>query len=95
MINRIIRGILIVFGAVSGAALYAYIVDEMYIIDVAGNFSSYVIGIIISSLISGVALFILSPWLINQGKEIANRIEKELSKVPTVDIVLGSAGLIV
>ena len=95
MINKIIRGILTVFGAVSGAALYAYVVDEMYIIDITGNLRNYVIGIIISSLISGIALFILSPWLINQGREIANRIEKELSKVPTVDIVLGSVGLIV
>ena len=95
MINKIIRGILTVFGAVSGAALYMYIINEMGIISITGDPKNYVIGIIISSLTSGIMLFIISPWLINQGREIANKIEKELFKVPTVDIVLGSVGLII
>ena len=95
MINKIIRGILTILGAVSGAALYMYIIDEMYITNITGDPRNYVIGIIISSLISGIMLFILSPWLLNQGREVANRIETELSKVPTVDIILGSAGLII
>ena len=50
----------------------------MYIIGIGGGVRSYAIGIIISSVISGFMLFILSPWLIDQGREIANRIEKEL-----------------
>ena len=95
MINKIIRGILTVFGAVSGAALYMYVVKEMDIISIAGDPRNYVIGIIISSLTSGVMLFILSPWLINQSREAVNKIEKELSKVPTIDIILGSVGLII
>ncbi len=95
MINKIIRGILTTFGAISGAALYMYIIDEMYITNITGDPRNYVIGIIISSLISGFMLFIFSPWLINQSREVANRIEMELSKVPTVDIVLGSVGLII
>ncbi len=95
MINKIIRGILTIFGALSGVALYMYIVDAMDLVVVTGGIRGYIIGIVISSLISGIMLFILSPWLINQGREIANRIERELSKVPTVDIVLGSVGLIV
>jgi uncharacterized protein YacL len=95
VINKIIRGILTVFGAVSGAALYMYVVKEMDIISIAGDPRNYVIGIIISSLTSGVMLFILSPWLINQSREAVNKIEKELSKVPTIDIILGSVGLII
>ena len=95
MINKIIRGILTVFGAVSGAALYMYVVKEMDIISITGDLRNYVIGIIISSLTSGVMLFILSPWLINQGREAVNKIERELSEVPTIDIILGSVGLIV
>ncbi|MCK9268542.1 MAG: PIN/TRAM domain-containing protein [Alkaliphilus sp.] len=95
MINKIVRGILTTFGAVSGAALYMYIIDEMYITNITGDPRNYVIGIIISSLISGIMLFILSPWLINQSREAVNRIEMELSKVPTVDIILGSVGLII
>lgn len=95
MINRFIRGILTIFGAVSGVALYMYIVNAMALVNITSDVKSYVIGIIISSLTSGAMLFIVSPWLINQGRDIANKIERELSKIPTVDIVLGSVGLII
>ncbi len=95
MINKIVRGILTVLGAVSGFGFYIYIVDETNIINITNNFKGYIIGSIASAIISGVILFILSPWLINKGTEVANRTERELSKVPTVDIVLGSVGLIV
>lgn len=93
MINKIIRGILTVLGAVSGLALYVYIVSTMAMVNITSDIKTYVIGIIISSLSSGIMLFILSPWLIRQGRNTANWIERELSKVPTVDIILGSVGL--
>lgn len=95
MLNKIIRGILIVSGALSGAALYMYVVGEIDIINITGDPRNYVIGIIISSLISGAMLFILSPWLINRGREVVNRIERELFKIPTMEILLGSVGLII
>lgn len=94
MVNKLIRGILTILGAVSGVALYIYIVNEMAIINIADNFQSNIIGFILSSIVGGAILFILSPWLIRQGREVANKVERELSKVPTVDIVLGSIGLI-
>jgi len=95
MINKIIRGILTVLGAVSGLALYMYIVNVMAMVNITSDVRSYIIGIIISSLTSGSMMFILSPWLIRQGRNTANWIERELSKIPTVDIVLGSVGLII
>lgn len=95
MINKIIRGILTALGAVAGMALYIYIVNVMAMANIKSDLKTYIIGIIISSLTSGAMLFILSPWLIRQGRNIANWIEKELSKVPTVDILLGSVGLII
>ncbi|ABW18023.1 PIN/TRAM domain-containing protein [Alkaliphilus oremlandii] len=95
MINKIIRGILTALGAVAGMALYIYIVNVMAMVNIKSDLKTYIIGIIISSLTSGAMLFILSPWLIRQGRNIANWIEKELSKVPTVDILLGSVGLII
>jgi len=95
MINKIIRGILTVLGAVSGLALYMYIVKVMAMVNITNDAKSNIIGIIISSLTSGSMLFILSPWLIKQGRNTANWIERELAKVPTVDVVLGSVGLII
>lgn len=94
MINRIIRGILAALGALFGLALFIY-VDSMVLDSVNNNFMMYIVGIIISSILGGVFLFLLTPWLINRGRGITNWIERELAKIPTVNIILGSAGLIV
>lgn len=95
MINKVIRGILTLLGAVSGFAIYIYIVDVMALVNITSDARTYLIGIIISSVLSGIGLFLLSPWLINQGRNVANWIDKELSKIPTVDIALGSIGLVI
>ncbi len=95
MINKIIRGILTILGGVTGLALYVYVANAMALVNIANDLKSYIIGIIIASLTSGSMLFILSPWLINQGRNTANWIERELAKVPTVDVVSGSIGLII
>lgn len=95
MINKIIRGILTVLGALSGLAIFVYVVNVMALVGVTQDLKSYIIGIIISSVVSGAMLFILSPWLVNQGRNTANWIEKELSKIPALDVVIGSVGLIV
>lgn len=95
MINKILRGVLTLLGAVSGFAVYMYVVNAMALVNITRDARTYLIGLIISSILSGVALFLLSPWLMNQGRNVANWIEKELSKVPTIDIILGSIGLVI
>jgi uncharacterized protein YacL len=43
----------------------------------------------------GFIFSLISPWLIEEGKNIANFVEKELSKVPPIEILIGSIGLII
>ncbi|KAB3533598.1 PIN/TRAM domain-containing protein [Alkaliphilus pronyensis] len=95
MINRIIRGILAVLGALFGLAMFEYITNVFVLEAIRNNLITYVSGIIISSLLSGGLLFILAPWFINKGRNLANWINKELANVPTLNLVLGSVGLIV
>lgn len=94
MLNKIVRGILTVLGALSGLLIYIYVTNNTLIVT-KENFVIYVIGIILSSFISGGFLFIVAPGLINKGRNIANWIESELANVPITNIVLGSVGLII
>lgn len=93
MINKIVRGVLAVLGALSGGIAYVYILNNVF--ERPEDGLTYVAGIIISSLMSGLLFFIIAPWLIKKGKDIANWIENELANVPIANVILGSVGLIV
>lgn len=93
MINKIVRGVLAALGATSGGLLYIYVMGNIF--SRPESALTYIIGIIISSLISGLLLFFIAPLLIKKGKDIANWIESELANVPIANMILGSIGLIV
>lgn len=93
MINKIIRVVLGILGALLGVALFVYATNIFALEGLKDNFATYVIGIIISSFLIGLAFFMLAPWLINKGRGLANWIEHELANVPMINIVLGSIGL--
>ncbi len=94
MLNKIARFVLTILGALSGLLIYTHVAANILTIT-KENFVIYIIGIIISALISGGFLFLLAPLFINKTKEVANWIENELANVPVANIVLGSVGLIV
>ena len=50
---------------------------------------------IVVGLIIGVIFYIIGPWFIDNFKYIAKLIDKEISKYPQTDILLGSIGLII
>ncbi|QUH25411.1 PIN/TRAM domain-containing protein [Serpentinicella alkaliphila] len=93
MINRIVRGVLALLSALSGGLGYIYVINN--VLGRPDNGMTFIFGIILSSLISGLLLFILAPWLIKKGKDTASWIENELANVPIVNVILGSLGLIV
>lgn len=94
MINKIVRGTLSALGALSGLLIYVYITNNIFSVT-KENLMVYILGIIISFLIGGTFLFLLSPWAIKKGRDVANWIESELSNVPFTSILIGSVGLIV
>ncbi|SHK21074.1 PIN/TRAM domain-containing protein [Tepidibacter formicigenes] len=94
MINKIIKGIMSLVGITIGVATYFSVVkafphliptSEIYVI----------LGAIVSGVIMGFIFFLISPWLLEEGKNIANFIENELSKIPPMEILIGSIGLII
>ena len=93
MINRIVRGVLAVLGGLSGYLAYVFSITNIF--GKPENGLTYISGIILSSLISGLFLFLMASWLIKKGKDTANWIESELANVPIANIILGSVGLIV
>ncbi|MBM7615336.1 PIN/TRAM domain-containing protein [Alkaliphilus hydrothermalis] len=95
MINRIIRGALSIVGALVGVALFVSVIRNLVSPAVQDNLTTYITGIIISAVVGGGIFFILTPWIIKQGRDLANWIEKELANVPVINIVLGSVGLII
>ena len=50
---------------------------------------------IVVGLIIGVIFYIIGPWVIDNFKYIAKLVDKEISKYPQTDILLGSIGLII
>jgi len=94
VINKIIKGIMSLIGITIGIGTYFSVVEafpnllstsEMYII----------LGSMVSGLIMGFIFFLIAPWLIEEGKNIANFVETELAKVPPIEILIGSIGLII
>ncbi len=93
MVNKIVRWIFALLGGVSGVLLF-YNGAQFYD-GIASNFWYMALGYSVSLIIGGLIFFLVSPLIITFGTRAANWIERELSKVPTRDIVFGSLGLVV
>ncbi|MCG8542144.1 MAG: PIN/TRAM domain-containing protein [Clostridia bacterium] len=99
MFNKIIRGSLTFAGATAGYAigmLISKIIKAQRIV-VIGSLSTLqeLIISIVSAILFGSILFVITPWLMRKGLRSANWVETELQKIPTTDIIVGSIGLII
>jgi uncharacterized protein YacL len=94
VINKIIKGIMSLVGITIGVGTY-FSVGEAFPHLLPASEITIILGSMVSGLIMGFIFFLISPWLIEEGKNIANFVEKELSKVPPIEILIGSIGLII
>ena len=93
MINKIIRYIITVIGIALGVATYFYL--ESILPDYIPQYGVLgVISAVASGMVLGLIFYLLSPWILREGKDLANNIEKEVSKVPGTEILTGTIGLI-
>ena len=91
---KIIRAIIGIIGFFVGSSTYISISQRFNIF----NFSSGIYGFITSitiGIIIGAIFYIIAPFIINAFKKAAKAIDREISKYPQTDIILGSIGLIV
>ena len=90
-VTRIVTGIL---GLTLGITTYSTLMKQFPVLtfgtDVYGIIASVSVGIII-----GLIFYAIEPLVINKFKYVAKILDKEISKYPQTDILLGSIGLIV
>ncbi len=94
MIQKIARIIIGILGLTVGITTYSTLMKQFPVLtfgtDVNGIIASVSVGIII-----GLIFYAIEPWVINKFKDFAKVMDKEISKYPQTDILLGSIGLIV
>lgn len=94
MIQKITRIIIGILGFTVGITTYSTLMKQFPVLtfgtDVNGIIASVSVGIII-----GLIFYAIEPWVINKFKDFAKVMDKEISKYPQTDILLGSIGLIV
>lgn len=94
MIDKILKGIIGVVGALGGYSL-VNLLRDLGLIKVAEKGVAAAIIYVGASIVSGIIFIYLSSWIIKKGRKIARGIEKELEKFSMFDIVLATIGLIV
>ncbi len=94
VIGKVIRGLASLIGITVGVALYFYVLR--FFPGLVKDSQVYqILGAAISGIIMGFIFFIVSPWIIKEGKDMANWVEGEMSKLPPMEIIMGSIGLII
>lgn len=94
MIDRIIKSIMGLIGIAIGVALYYRVV---VLFPNAQDLSGInkILGGIVSGIMMGIIFYLIAPRLVKEGKRTANWVETELSKMPAVEIMISSVGLII
>ena len=94
MIQKLIRAMIGIFGFVLGFTIYSSLANTFPVL-LFGIGKSIVLISTVIGLIIGIVFYIIGPWLIDKFKYIAKLMDKEISKYPQTDILLGAIGLII
>lgn len=94
MIDKILRTIIGLVGALGGYSLVSFIKD-LKIVNIPSVGWISIVIYLGASIVSGLIFFYLSSWIIKKGRKLIYIIEKELEKFSVFDITLASLGLIV
>ncbi len=100
MLKKLTRVLLTLAGVSTGAALAnnmtnatGFNVTKWFDISLGETLTEFIF-IVLCGLILGVIIFLLSPLLIRQGEKLARYIEKEITKLPAEQVLVGFIGLI-
>lgn len=91
--NRVLKWVIAFLGGFTGLAVFVFVTRTGQMLSV-DSWSLFFFGLITATFLSGVLFYMISPWLINMGRNLANFIVNELSGVPVDKLVIGSGGLI-
>ncbi len=98
MLKRVIRIALAIAGASAGMALGVFImqlpvITNLLNIPTDGGLFIIILPVVLA-ILSGLITFMISPMIIRSGIRIAKYTERELEKIPTSELVVGTIGLI-
>jgi len=98
LIRKIVAWILTLLGIVLGSEVTYLSLKLLNITHIFGyevtEFRK-ILAIALSGIIGGIIFYLISPWIINRGKQSTTKVEKMLQKVPTSEIIIGAVGLII
>lgn len=94
MIKKIIRFLIGGLGLIIGSSTYVSLTQNFNILTY-NNKTHEAIASVAVGLVVGIIFYLIEPWFMKKIKNITRAAEKEISKYPQVDILLGSLGLIV
>ena len=93
MLSKIIRTLISFLGVLLG--ITSYLSLEKYFPQISFGLNNvYLVGIIVG-LVVGILFYLISPWIFSKVREFVKILDKEISKYPQTDILLGVVGLIV
>lgn len=100
MANRIARVLIAIFGAALGPALVAGVVRLLSVLELFSfeerlTIFAQVAIYIVSAIGMGIFFYVISVAIINAFKNLLQYIEHQLNEIPAMDIVFGTAGLII
>ncbi len=93
MITKIIRVFISILGFMLGTTSYLSLVE--YFPQLSFGRSSIYLIAIASGLLFTIIFFLISPWIFRKVRLFIKMVDKEISKYPQTDILLGVTGLIV
>lgn len=94
MVRELLRGLIAIVGAGIGVGLTAVLDRFNFLERFAGDFNSVYIHIA-GGIIVGLIFLLFSKRILSFVSRVSLEIEKHMQSIPTVDIVLGSIGLVV
>lgn len=98
MIKKIFRWILTVIGIAAGSGIANILINYFGINNLFGyelKGFNYIASIVLGGLVTGIIIFLISPWIINLTVVTTKKVEKLLQGTPTSEIVVGIFGLLI
>ncbi|MGB7605525.1 MAG: PIN/TRAM domain-containing protein [Lutisporaceae bacterium] len=98
MIRRIFRWILTLIGVAAGGELSYILIKYFGITSMLGydlKGINLFVSVILGGVITGIIVFLISPWIINLIVRITSKVEKLLQGTPTNEVLVGILGLLI
>lgn len=94
MLSKIIRVIIGILGFAIGMTTYISAAQNFPQLSFGSNIYGFIIAVVVG-VVMGVIFYMMGPWLMKKSRKLAKDMDREISKYPQTDIILGTIGLIV